>query len=162
MWTAAELAEYEPSLRAAAANLCRQASDVDDLIQDAFERGLRHLQAGHPRPVRMVGWLITIMRNSFIDRLRRRLPASEQIDEAQQTPAHEATPAWNELSLETVRAALGRLDHGLAAVIDLHYIQGLRYREVAARLGIAENTVASRMFRARKVLHAALSKELVQ
>jgi RNA polymerase sigma-70 factor (ECF subfamily) len=161
-WTAAELAEYEPALRVAAGALCRQPSDIDDLIQDTFERGLRYLRAGRPRPERMVGWLVTLMRNAFIDRLRRRTPRLEPLEDHALPEEDEPLPAWSELSLAEVRGAIAELDEGFAAAIDLHYFQGLRYREVAERLGIPENTVGSRMHRARKALQAILARRLPQ
>ena len=160
VWTAAELAEYEPALRAAAGSLCRQPFDLDDLIQDTFERALRYLRANRPRPERMVGWLVTIMRNVFIDRIRRRTPALEPLEDQFASEDEGPPPAWSELSLDEVRAAIAELDEGFARAIDLHYVQGLRYREVAERLGIPENTVASRMHRARKALHAILARRL--
>ena len=47
------LAAHAPALRAAAAGLCRRGAtaELEDLIQDTFERALRHLSAGRPAPV---------------------------------------------------------------------------------------------------------------
>jgi len=160
VWTAAELATYESALRAAAAALCRQPFELDDLIQDTFERALRYLRDGRPRPERMVGWLVTIMRNAYIDRIRQRKPALELVDDRFALEEEGPPPAWSDLPLDEVRAAIAELDEGFARAIDLHYVQGLRYREVAERLGIPENTVASRMHRARKALHALLVRRL--
>ena len=41
-------AVHEPMLRATARHLCRKAWETDDLVQDTFERALKHLEAGRP------------------------------------------------------------------------------------------------------------------
>lgn len=159
-WTIADLAEHRPALRAAAGSLCRQPADIDDLIQDTFERALRFLRAGQRPPARMVGWLVTIMRNVFIDRVRKRTPALQPLEDRFAAEDDGPGPRWSELSVDELRAAVAGLEAGFAAPIELHYIQGLRYREVAERLGIPENTVASRLSRARKALHTILARSL--
>ena len=158
VWSDADLAQHLPALRSAAANLCRRAWETDDLVQDACERALRHLSAGNPAPTHMRAWLVSILRNAFVDRIRKRAN-TEPIEDAP-APPPEAEPAWAQVSTDEVRAALARLDGDLRRVFELHYLDGLPYREVAARLKVPENTVASRLHRARKVLRDLLSREM--
>jgi RNA polymerase sigma-70 factor (ECF subfamily) len=154
-WTEYGFAEHEPALRAAAVHLCRKAWETDDLVQDTFERALRHLSQGNPAPLHMRGWLVSILRNAFIDRVRRRAVTFEPIaDHAE--PERDPEPAWAQVSLDEIRAAVARLDGELRSVFELHYIEGLRYKVVAAKLRVPENTVASRLFRARKALRVEL------
>jgi RNA polymerase sigma-70 factor, ECF subfamily len=148
------LAHHAPALRAAAAGLCRNAAECEDLVQDTFERALRH-QASGREPVRNLrAWLVAILRNAFIDRVRTEHPTAEVDD----YPAVEAEPPppWAEVTLADVRAALAAIDGDLRAIFELHYMEGLRYREIAIRLAVPENTVASRLFRARKALRDQL------
>lgn len=157
VWSDADLAQHLPALRAAAAHLCRRAWETDDLVQDAFERALRYLSAGNPPPTHMRAWLVSIMRNAFVDRIRKRAAAAEPIEDPP-APEAEPEPTWAQVSTDEVRAALGKLDGELRRVFELHYLDGLPYREVAARLTLPENTVASRLYRARKLLKDLLSK----
>lgn len=159
VWTDADLAQHLPALRAAAAHLCRRAWETDDLVQDACERALRHLSAGNPAPTHMRAWLVSILRNAFVDRIRKRANQAEPIEDPP-APEVEAEPAWAQVSTDEVRAALAKLDTELRRVFELHYLDGLPYREVAARLKIPDNTVASRLYRARKVLRDLLSREM--
>jgi RNA polymerase sigma-70 factor (ECF subfamily) len=152
-----DLAVHEPMLRATARHLCRKAWETDDLVQDTFERALKHLEAGRPPPTQMRPWLTSILRNAFIDRIRRKAVTFEPIDDPAQ-PEIEAAPPWAGVTLGEVRAALANIDEHLRLAFDLHYLQGLRYREVAKRLAIADNTVASRLFRARQALRAELER----
>lgn len=149
------LAQLAPALRAVAAVLCRNADECEDLVQDTFERALRHLARSH-EPVRNVrAWLVAILRNVFIDRMRAERIMTANVDDCE-APEPDPQPAWADVSLADVRAACEAIDPMLRAVFVLHYLDGLRYREIATRLAIPENTVASRLFRARKALRDQL------
>jgi RNA polymerase sigma-70 factor (ECF subfamily) len=152
-----DLAVHEPMLRATARHLCRKAWETDDLVQDTFERALKHLEAGRPPPTQMRPWLTSILRNAFIDRIRRKAVTFETIEDPAQ-PETDAAPPWADVTIGEVRAALAKLDEHLRLAFELHYLQGLRYREVAKRLAIADNTVASRLFRARQALREELER----
>jgi RNA polymerase sigma factor (sigma-70 family) len=157
VWSDTELRTHEAALRAAARYICRDEGEREDLIQDAFERGLRFLSAGNPRPTNMRVWLVSILRNAFIDRRRRAAVVFEELDADRAAPAAEPEPPpWADVSIDEVRAALAELDPGLRAAFELHYLERFRYREIAERLGIPANTVATRLFRARKALRDVL------
>ncbi|SRR6266545_7222953 len=146
-----DLERHEPALRAAARSLCSSSTECEDLVQDTFERALRYLATGqeavrHPR-----AWLVTILRNVFIDRIRQDRDANQEVEELP-APDPDPQPLWAAVTLADVRAACADIESDLRAVFELHYLQGLRYREIAARLSVPENTVASRLFRARKAL----------
>jgi RNA polymerase sigma-70 factor, ECF subfamily len=152
-------AAHTPALRSAAAGLCRGRSptELDDLIQDTFERALRHFTAGRPAPDNERAWLVSILRNVFIDRLRAARPRHESIDDlAAPAPEPVTEPAWTQISIADIHAALAKIDPALRAAFELHYIRKLRYAEVAAALAIPMNTVASRLYRARKAVRDAL------
>jgi RNA polymerase sigma-70 factor (ECF subfamily) len=155
VWTDADLAEHEPALRAAAAHLCKKSWETDDLVQDAFERALRHLSAGHPPPTHMRAWLVSIMRNAFIDRVRKRVAEHVPVED-QPAPEAEAEPAWAAVSYEEVQAALARLDEDHRTIFEMHYLDGMRYKDIATKLRVPANTVASKLFRVRKLLRQEL------
>src|SRR6185503_17184250 len=72
------LADHHDALLARARALCRSSADADDLLHDAIELALR----GYPTmrgPERARSWLFAILRNAFIDRVRR-----EQLRQASQ------------------------------------------------------------------------------
>lgn len=153
------LAQHAPALRAVAAVLCRNAQESDDLVQDTFVRALRHLSGDHD-PVRNVrAWLVAILRNVFIDGRRAEHDTTSDVDDCE-APEPDPQPAWADVNLADVRAACEELDPMLRAVFELHYLDGLPYREIASRQGVPENTVASRLFRARKALRDRLIAKL--
>ncbi len=149
------LDHHAPALRAVAAALSRNADECDDLIQDTFERALRYLAGGH-EPVRNErAWLVAILRNVFIDGKRVERPTTASVDDCE-APEPDPQPAWADVNLADVRAACAALDPDLRIAFELHYLDGLRYRDIALRLAIPENTVASRLYRARKALRDQL------
>lgn len=57
-----------------------------------------------------------------------------------------------------VRQALETLSEGQREVIELAFLEGLGYGEIAARLGVAEGTVKTRISRARTLLRERLER----
>lgn len=154
---------HEAELRSASRYICRDDGEREDLIQDTFERALRHLGAGSPKPVNMRAWLVSILRNAFIDRKRRAAVAKTVFDDssaAVPAPDPEPQPLWSSVSLDDVRAALGELEEAQRRVFELHYLSRMRYDQIASQLGIPSNTVATRLFRARKALREILLRGL--
>jgi RNA polymerase sigma-70 factor, ECF subfamily len=103
----------------------------------------------------MRAWLVTILRNAFIDRVRAEHATTSAIDDC---PAIEPDPEppWADVTLADVQSALAAIDVDLREVFELHYLKGMRYRDIAAQLAMPENTVASRLFRARRALRDQL------
>ena len=57
-----------------------------------------------------------------------------------------------------VRQALSLLPEGQREVVELAFVDGLAYAEIADRLGVAEGTVKTRVARARAHLRRFLSR----
>lgn len=55
-----------------------------------------------------------------------------------------------------VKAVLGELPDGQRQVVELAFVEGLGYSEIAERLGVAEGTVKTRISRARSMLRRLL------
>jgi RNA polymerase sigma-70 factor, ECF subfamily len=150
---------YEHALYGVALRLCSNPADARDLVQDTFERALRH---GDRRPgADARAWLFTILNNLFIDRCRRRArePRTEDVQamELPAPPPPEAEPAWAQLTLSELHAVLPRLDADLRELYQCCAIEGRSYAEVAERLRIPKATVGTRLLRARRRLRELLS-----
>ncbi len=160
------LTEHIPVLREVAWRLCRgDLDDVEDLVQDVFERALRFGQtlnvAKNPR-----GWMVTILHNLHIDRYRRRARHGQHVplDESSLTaPELLAPPDWAGLTADDVRRAAARLPSELRDAYVMFALEDHTYAEVAAALGIPTSTVGTRIMRARarikEILVAALAAE---
>jgi RNA polymerase sigma-70 factor (ECF subfamily) len=149
-----------------ARSMTRHDADAEDLVQDTMLRAFRSIErfdGRHPR-----AWLLTIMRNAQINRVRRRRPGllDDPDDAADRTlvdPAAgpEDTVVEREFDVIVEDAYLA-LALDFRAVIDLVDLAGLSYQEAAAVLDIPQGTVMSRLHRGRKRIREALAAAGVQ
>ncbi|MGE4428877.1 MAG: RNA polymerase sigma factor, partial [Solirubrobacteraceae bacterium] len=101
-------------------------------------------------------WAMTIARNVMLGRIRRRREAAvEQLDPASDAPAPEDHVDARR-SLEQLEVALQALPEAQREAVLLVRLQGLKFSEAAAVLGVPENTVKTRVRRALLELAAAL------
>lgn len=153
--TIAQLEREIPSLRRFARALVGDAVRADDLVQDALERALTRLDTFQPG-TNMRAWLFTILRNAFINDLRRaRLaPTAPETIEGMMAPA----PASQDhgLALGDLRRALDRLSPEMREVVLLIGLEGLSYEEAADILKVKVGTVKSRLSRGRESLRRLL------
>ncbi len=146
----AGLGDHLDRLYRAARALCCSREQAEDLVQDTYVRVL-----SRPRSLRNeddLGYLLTVLRNTFISNLRRArsrpaLATGEQLEYIEDTggpPPHEIVEA--RLVLEAI-AALPRPFREALVAVD---VAGLRYGEAARALGVRETTLTPRLFRARR------------
>ena len=148
------LVAFLPNLRRFAISLCRSRELADDLVQTACERAI--LAAGSFIPgSRFDAWMFRILRNLWIDHLRRQKTAGPQADleEARDVsvPSGEAA-SLARMDLRDVTAALQKLPDEQREVLVLVCVEELSYRDTAEVLSIPIGTVMSRLARARKNL----------
>jgi RNA polymerase sigma-70 factor (ECF subfamily) len=158
----------------AAVVLCRNNAEADDLAQETMLKafkGLSTLREGGE----VKAWLMRILRNCRIDRLRRsvvetesllgdEVAAKEMSDSASNPSAWENPHALLEaFSDAQVISAIKRLPEEMSWTLLLVDVEGLTHEDAAEILGIPEGTVKSRAHRGRQLLRSALmplAKEL--
>lgn len=152
--------EYIPRLRRYARALMRgDALAADDLVQDCLERALGRLHRWQ-RGSDLRAWLFTIMHNVYVNQVRRAANGPQFVELPEDDPPDSA-PAGVEsgIVLAELQRALDWLAPDQREILLLVGLEGLRYQEVAAILGIPEGTVMSRLSRARQQLRQVLSHE---
>ena len=127
----------------------RNRETAEDLTQEVLLRTVRAL----PRfrgDSRFRTWVFTIARNVVRDEQRRvaRRPSTVVADER----VEPVSPGSEPPDTVAVWAAVDALPEPLREVFVLVEVMGLRYREVAVLTDVAEGTVKSRMFHARREL----------
>jgi RNA polymerase sigma-70 factor, ECF subfamily len=145
-----------------ARRLTRSGPDAEDLVQDALVRAYRAFDRFDGRYPR--AWLLTILRNTHINQLRKRRPDLLEDELAHRLPARgqdgrvdgTADRALHDELDPIVGEALASLSGNHRAVIALVDLDGLTYQEAADLLGVPVGTVMSRLHRARKKVRTRL------
>jgi RNA polymerase sigma-70 factor (ECF subfamily) len=153
---------YEGLVFAFLSRMLGRGPHIEDLAQEVFIRAYRSL----PRfdlhgSARTSTWLLTVARNVAIDaRRKRRLPVAPLSEDAMAVT--EGTPETERTRLELGRAleqAASELSDDHREVFVLAEIHGLEMNEIATILGVPENTVKTRLFRARAHLRVLLKHQ---
>jgi RNA polymerase sigma-70 factor (ECF subfamily) len=152
-------AEQVSPLLGRALRLTHNLDDAWDLVQDTLERALARMPAGMP-PNEARAWLMTVLRNLFIDRIRGKKPAlfAAHVDAlGGLAAAEEEEPGqWSYFGIDDVVACLGRVPPALRRVYEMYALEGLSYRQISEHLGLPAATVGTRVLRARAWLRKLL------
>jgi len=154
--------------------ILRDDAEAEDVVQEAYLKAIRGI-AGFRGDSRLGTWLVRIVANEALQRLRRTRRTAEVIplstddtsrnemdfretpDEKQHSPEIEAMRAQTRRIME---AKIDALPETFRAVFVLRGIEEMSVEETALALGIPEATVRTRFFRARSQLRESLSREL--
>jgi RNA polymerase sigma-70 factor (ECF subfamily) len=158
---------YQGRIFRVAYGLMRNREDAREVTQEAFIKAYRNLP-NFRRDSSFYTWIYRITVNLGIDQKRKAYRSREtQLDEGRLSvdDAHHTGPRplpGPRQSLHRKELA-GRIGEAIASlpddqkqVIVLREVQGLSYKEIAETAGIAEGTVMSRLFYARKRLQVLL------
>jgi RNA polymerase sigma-70 factor (ECF subfamily) len=99
-----------------------------------------------------LGYLLTVMRNTFISNLRkaRSRPALASADELERVEDLAVRGPHQTLEARLVLEAIAALRRDFREAIVAVDVVGLRYGEAARALGIPETTLTNRLYRARQ------------
>ena len=128
---------------------------AEDCAQDTFERAYKSWASWRPdAPVE--AWLHRIAINAAIsDRRRYRIRQVGELIKRLGRPSPSPDPSALAERSDLIRE-LRKLPTKQAAALVMRHYHGYTNREIAAALGVAEQTVASRMAAARKQLQVTL------
>lgn len=155
------LSEIEVMLRVAR-SMTRNHAEAEDLVQDTLiraYRGIGRFDGRHPR-----AWLLTILRNTHINRNRRQRPELLRDQDAsfERLEGDASTDRADLLIEQTIDgeilAALAELSDDFRRVVELVDIDGLSYPEAAEVLDVPVGTVMSRLHRARRRIRDRLER----
>jgi len=153
-----------------ALRLTGDQSQAEDLVQDTMLKAYRAWRQYQPG-TNAKGWLLTILRNTFINDYRRRrhepIPMDLELVEphALHRSLEETDPEgtfFSQIVDDKVLEAIDQLPTEFREVLVLSDIEGMRYAEIAETLQIPVGTVKSRLFRARRLLQAELYAHAVE
>ncbi|MDE6057393.1 MAG: RNA polymerase sigma factor [Muribaculaceae bacterium] len=132
-----------------------------DLLQDTTLKALDN-EEKFTSDANFKGWVMTIMRNLFINNYRKTVRQATIVDTTEdlyhlntaQESARESPDG--SLTVKEINAILATFDEEFRVPFNMH-VAGYKYSEIAEELNLPVGTVKSRIFFARKRLRAALS-----
>jgi len=161
--------EHLDMLYAVALRLTRNPTDAQDLTQNTIVKALRF----HNRfkdGTYIKAWLLTILRNTFINEYRRRVRRPDFVEltgseAAANTapdpdiafePAEDSSTDLLELLDDEVKEAVESLPEDFRLAVIMADLKNKSYKEIAEAMDCPLGTVMSRLYRGRKLLRQRL------
>lgn len=137
------------ALRRYARSLVRNPDDAEDLVHDALVKAYER-KSTFRTGANLRNWLLSIVHNTHIDRLRNRRSSEARNKAAAELSetAHLADPDQS-IRLKQLREAFFALPDEQRDALHLVAIEGLSYQQAADALSIPVGTLMSRISRAR-------------
>jgi len=156
-----------PWLLGVAQRMLSDPDEAEDVVLEAFRILWDRVDTLSEDQPGLMAWLLRIVRNRAIDRLRARRRHGLRVERAQRsgvlgdeydepvTPNEAASPGWH--VHESVHAALRDLPEDQRVAVQLAHFSGLTHSEIAAQLAIPIGTVKTRLRLAYGRLRQALA-----
>jgi RNA polymerase sigma factor (sigma-70 family) len=123
------------------------ANDAEDAFQETFLAALKAYPRADGRNLR--AWIFTIARRKAIDEHRSRSRRPRPLDEPTEAPGARrdgtTTSGAPEPNAGEVWNAVGALPSAQRVAVALRFVGDLRYREIAAALGVTEAAARRRV-----------------
>lgn len=157
--------EYLDGLYGYAMVLTRNHAEAEDLVQETYVRALPAMDRLRSES-NIKGWLFKILRNVWLNNLRKRRTAREIAwTDTEDDPVTDiADPSKNsyhafvsKMEKEQVQAAIQALSVEFREIILLREFEELSYSDIAGLLDCPVGTVMSRLARARSKLRILLT-----
>jgi RNA polymerase sigma-70 factor (ECF subfamily) len=155
------LVRHTDRLHRAAWALCGSRQDAEDLVQETFTRVLARPRLLRNEPSELA-YLMRVLHNTFLSGRRdaSRRPRVVVTLEDLQVLDWQATQApQRALEVGELYAAIAELPECYRLTLVAVDLLGLSYGETGRSLGVREATVATRLFRARRLLAGRLAEE---
>jgi RNA polymerase sigma-70 factor (ECF subfamily) len=155
-----------PWLLSLSQGILSDPDDAEEVVQEAFTIVWNRVGTVAPEPRGLMAWVVRVVRNRAIDRLRSRkrwLRKMQRLFEigidsepfvSPREPNEVSSPGWH--VHQSVHAALKVLPPEQQVAVQLSFFQGLTHSEIARRLDIPIGTVKTRLSLAYEKLRREL------
>lgn len=153
--------KYHKDMYRYALNLSRSKSEAEDIVQESLLRawsGIENLNDLSSSK----SWLLTIVRREFL----RKIEQGKRRKEEELSDSEYLLPSEfdldNQAELNEVINLILLLEEEYKEILLLQSIYGYKVKEISDLLNINENTISTRVFRARKQLKELMSKKYLK
>lgn len=167
-----EVVKYIDLVFSVAFRLTRNREDAQDLTQSTMVKAFRFHEQ-FEKGTNLKAWLLTILRNTFINEYRKKSKEPNKVELLGNEPAKSDSPDPNvpgiivqpdnyehllELLDDPVRKALDSLPQEFRIAVIMSDLQDYSYKEIADVMNCPIGTVMSRLFRGRRLMREYLEK----
>lgn len=127
--------------------LAGNKQEAEDITQEVFMRVWKYAYSFNKEKIGIIPWLSRICYNAAYDVMKKRGKGNIDFDEVEFAVGDLSTEKKLQIMVlrDTLKRAFNKLPKEQQTVIQLVYLDGLKQKEVAERLGIPLNTVKSRL-----------------
>ena len=152
---------YASTALATALRVVGSREEAEDVVHEAFVAVWRKIDRFDAERGALRAWLMTVVRNRAIDRVRARRPRMDLDDADERSLLRTGpNPTWEaalaRASASEIQAALASLPDEQRKAVELAYFEGYTYREVAELTGVPPGTANGRLRLALAKLREAL------
>lgn len=153
--------QMDSQLRQYAVSLTMNLDDAEDLLQDTYLKVMQN-ENSYKNDTNLKAWVITIMKNTFINNYRRKQRSKVFIDQSEDLYYLSNTVSSNEdnadmhLYYTEINKKIQEKKEDQRKPFEM-FIDGYKYQEIADEMNISIGTVKSRIFFMRKRLMEELN-----
>ncbi len=139
-----------PHLKRFARCLTNNECDIEDLVQDTYLKALKHKEQFSSND-NLKAWLMTILKNQFINKYRRAKRAGEpiELDPNLKIKCPKDVSPDSVLHYKELYEIVDNISESNRLPFKLH-VEGFKYEEIAEKMKVPIGTIKSRIFMARK------------
>lgn len=141
------LVEQSKSLKGFALNLTRDSEAAADLLQDTIVKAIQYRDK-FVRSTNFKAWMLTIMKNTFINNYRRNKLRENSFKEIIYTSDVQFSSTENIINTKEIQKKIDALSDDYRYPLE-QFIKGYKYQEIADQMNLPIGTVKSRIFFAR-------------
>nr|MBK9653867.1 sigma-70 family RNA polymerase sigma factor [Bacteroidota bacterium] len=129
----------------------------EDFLQEGFIKVFEKLGSFKFEGA-LEGWIRRVIVNNLLDMVRKnmRIPHHDSIDDIANHPPAQMSTSDN-IQTQDLLNMIMKLPKGYRTVFNLYVMEGFSHKEIAAELGINENTSKSQLSRARDQLQTMVN-----
>ena len=149
--------KFRPLLFAYCRRILGNAEDAEDVVQDVFVKASNKIDS-LKNGMLFKHWLFSIARNEALMKIRKRHPGTSTVaDEVweDETPTDQLE---HQETSEIVQRLLKDLKHEYREVLVLREYEGLSYADISKIIGVSENVIRVRLYRARNAMTERLKR----
>lgn len=154
------LIQQKDILKGFALNLTRNKEDALDLVQETILKALTYRDK-FANKTNFKAWLMTIMKNTFINSYRRNVMGTNIKGEIKITTSKSYNQIDSYINTKDLKIAIDKLKDEYKIPFE-RFVEGFKYHEIAEELQLPIGTVKSRIFIARNKLASYLKEKNTQ